>query len=415
MKTKGSLKLIREINSSIIIDLLKDKGPLSKYEISKHTGLSAPSVTNIVNDLIKIGIVKEVGMGESIGGRPPLLLDLNLEGGFIIGVDISSDDITSIVVDFVGNIVSKSVTTMDADDSEFIIFDKIISTISDSIEKTGKDRSLFIGMGIGVSGDVDSEKGIILHASRLKWNNVPLKSIIENSFHIPTFINENVRLLSFAEKWFGAGKNHENIICIRVGDDIGAGIILGGELFGGSSGKAGVNLSHMTIDPNGLKCDCGSNGCLQTLISSNAIILRARELLKKYKDSVLTQYTEMKNRENSKLLTVKVIADAAKAGDGASLKIMDETGKYLGIAISNLVNFFDPELVIIGGGIAESGQVLFTPIMKHMQNYIKLHNPSLKIVPSVLGADSYAIGAAAIVLHQIFSTPKRFITKLKLP
>ena len=199
MKTKGSLKLIREINSSIIIDLLKDKGPLSKYEISKHTGLSAPSVTNIVNDLIKIGIVKEAGMGESIGGRPPLLLDLNLDGGFIIGVDISSDDITSIVVDFVGNIVSKSVTAMDADDSEFIIFDKIISTISDSIEKTGKGRSLFIGMGIGVSGDIDSEKGIILHASRLNWNNVPLKSIIENSFHIPTFINENVRLLSFAE------------------------------------------------------------------------------------------------------------------------------------------------------------------------------------------------------------------------
>ena len=407
MKAKGSLKLIREINSSIIIDLLKAKGPQSKYDISKSTGLSAPSVTNIVNDLIKIGIVKEVGMGESIGGRPPLLLDLNLQGGFIIGVDISSDDITAIVVDFVGNIVSKSILPMDVNDSEFIIFDKIISTISDSIERTGKDRSMFLGMGIGISGSVDSEKGIVLRASRLNWNNVPLKSILENSFHIPTFVDENVRLLSFAENWFGAGKDYKNIICIRVGDDIGAGIILDGELYSGSNGKAGVNIGHLIVNPDGNKCECGASGCLQTLVSSNAIITRAKRYLKEDNNSML--FTHFDN--STKDLSVKCIAEAAKAGDKVSLKVMDETCMYLAVAISNLVNCIDPELVIIGGGIAQSGEVLFTPLMKYIQNYIKSLNPMVKVIPSMLGSDAYAVGAAAIVLHLIFSNPKKFLSR----
>ena len=116
MKDKGSLNLIREINTSIILDILKEKAPLSKYDISKLTGLSAPTVSNIVNDLVKVGFVKETGVGESIGGRPPLLLDLNLEGGFIIGVDIGSDNIKAIVVDFLGNIIAKSEIQVNPDE-----------------------------------------------------------------------------------------------------------------------------------------------------------------------------------------------------------------------------------------------------------------------------------------------------------
>ena len=347
MKSKGSLKLIREINSSIIIDLLKANGPQSKYDISKSTGLSAPSVTNIVSDLIKIGIVKEVGMGESIGGRPPLLLDINLEGGFTIGVDIGSDDITSIAVDFGGNIVSKCISPTDVNDSEFVIFDKIFSTISDTIKQTGKDQSMFLGIGLGISGDVDSKKGMILRASRLNWNNVPLKSILENSLHIPTYVDENVRLLSFAENWFGAGKNYKNIICIRIGDDIGAGIILNGELYSGSNGKAGVNIGHLIVKPDGPKCECGAHGCLQTLVSSNAIITRAKQLLKESSNSILSSHLD----NSTNWLSVKTIAEAAKAGDAVSLKVMDETCMYLAVAISNLVNCLDPEIVIIGDEI----------------------------------------------------------------
>jgi glucokinase-like ROK family protein len=407
MKSKGSLNIIREINSSIILDLLKKNAPLSKYEISKITGLSAPTVTNIVNDLTKIGFVKEVGMGESIGGRPPLLLDLNPEGGFIVGVDISSDDITSIVVDILGNIISKSVHTVDSNETDFVIFDKIIAIISDSVQKSGKDWSLIFGMGIGVSGDVDSSKGIINYATRLNWSNVPLKSIIENSFHIPTYVDENVRLLSAAENWFGAGKDFKNIICIRVGDDIGAGVILDGKLYSGSGGKAGVNISHMIVQPDGDICVCGNRGCLQTVVSSQAIVERTKKLLKKKSNSLLSKY---KNNESNEL-TVKIIAEAAKAGDEVSLKAMDETGKYLAVAISNLASCIDPELVIIGGGIAQSGNVLFNPLQRYVQKYVKPINPLLKVVPSMLGSDAYAIGAATVVLHKIFSSPKRFINK----
>ncbi|HHV96118.1 MAG TPA: hypothetical protein GXX37_06545 [Clostridiaceae bacterium] len=131
MKSKGSLDLIREINTSIILDLLKERALLSKYEISKISGLSAPTVSNIINDLISIRFVREVGMGESFGGRPPLLLELNLEGGFIIGVDIGSDNIKAIVVDILGNIICKYEIEVMPTDKEFIVFDKIITAVSE--------------------------------------------------------------------------------------------------------------------------------------------------------------------------------------------------------------------------------------------------------------------------------------------
>jgi len=406
MKSKGSLKLIRELNSSIILDLLKEKAPLSKYELSKYTNLSAPTVSNIINDLKELGFVKEIGIGESIGGRPPLMLDLNLEGGFVIGVDIGNDDITSIVVNFLGNVVAKSITPMNTGEDQFVIFNKIITTISDSIKKSEKDRALFFGMGIGISGEVNSSKGMINYASRLKWRNVPLKSIIENSFQIPTYIDENVRLLSFAENWYGAGKKHNNIVCLRVGEDIGAGIIINGELYGGSSGNAGVNVNHMIIEPNGIDCECGNKGCLQTLVSSTAIVSRALELSKNNK-TILSEYLN----NDAGGLSVKKISEGAKAGDAICRKVMEDTGRYLAIAISNIITCIDPELIIIGGGIAQSGDILLEPIKKYIKNCSKLANPLLRVVPSMLGIDAYAIGAATLVLHQIFSAPKKFISR----
>jgi len=426
MKDKGSLNLIREINTSIILDVLKEKAPLSKYDISKITGLSAPTVSNIISDLIKVGFVKETGMGESIGGRPPLLLDLNLEGGFIIGIDVGSDDIRAIVADFLGNIITKTEIQVTPGDSEFIIFDKITLAISDVIKKSKKDMSLFFGMGIGIAGEVDSHNGIIKHASRLKWSNVPLKSIIENSFHIPTYVDENVKLLTLAEQWHGSGSNYDNIVCIRVGDDIGAGIIIDGKLFSGSHDRAGVNIGHLIVKTDGPKCECGNSGCLQSLISSNAIILRTEEMLRNYKNSTCINYvnldsTNSKETANTGIslleeylrkqnkLSVEAIAKLAKEGDNISIQVMDEIGKYLAIAISNIANCLDPDVIIIGGGIAEAGEVLFAPLYKYLVTTIEFTNPLLKVVKSELGVNAFAMGAATAVLHQIFQSPGKFI------
>lgn len=400
MKPIGSLNLIREINTSVILDVLKDNAPMSKYDISKQTGLSAPAVANIVNDLKNIGIVKETGTGKSIGGRPPLLLDLNLEGGFVIGTDVGIDNITSIVVDFLGNTVAMSVVPVKNKDTEFVIFDKIIKAISDSINKSGKDPSLFMGIGIGISGVIDTEKGIVNYATRLKWKNVPLKSIIENSFGIPGFIDENVRLLTFAEKWLGAGKNYKNLVCIRVGDDIGAGIIINEKLYNGSNGKAGMNISHMTVKPEGIKCECGKTGCLQTVISGRAILQRARTLMSQGHKTLLCEYSG----NNINNLTVALIDRAASEGDRLCLDLMEETAKYLAIGISNIKCCLEPEIVIIGGGIGQS-QILFDFLKKYMNKYV---GQPLKVSKAMLGENGFAIGAAAVVIHNIFSYPGKF-------
>lgn len=386
MKSKVNLNLVREINSSLLLDLLKQKGPMSKYDMSKITGLSAPAVANIICLLLEIGFVKETGIGESVGGRPPLLLELDMEGGFVVGVDIGSDNIAVVLVNFMGEIISKTTTPMDPDDGELQVFDKITATITETIKKSDRGRSKILGIGVGISGDVDTQKGIINHASRLNWTNVPLKSILENSFHIPAFIEENVRLLSFAEKWYGAGRNHDDLVCIRVGDDIGAGIIVDGTFYPGSSGRAGANIGEMRVSDD-------EDGFLKNRVTSGAILRRMKELC--IKDTLIPD-------------NVRDIAIAASEGNSDCLRVMDETGRYLGIAIANILACLDPELVIIGGGIAQAGSVLIDPIKNYLDTFYGEFLKKTKVVQAQLGEEAFSIGAATFVLHRVFAAPREF-------
>ncbi|MDL2258272.1 ROK family protein [Eubacteriales bacterium OttesenSCG-928-K08] len=398
MKTTGSLDLIREINTSLILDTLKTSPRISKHDVAKSTGLSIPTVTKIITGMMGVGVVHEAGIGDSEGGRRPMLYDINPDGAYVIGSEIGDDHITSIVVDFLGDIIAKKVTEIMPGDSNFTIFDKTIATISEAMRLSEKDKTRFIGMGIGVAGEIDSEAGVVKRATRLDWKDVPIKSIIENSFHIPTFVDENVRLLTFAENWFGAGKQYKDIICLRIGNDISAGFMLNGGLFTGSHGLVGPNVNHMVIDANGLLCECGSRGCVKTLLTAEAIV-RTCKSRPEYRQSVLCEYEP---------LTVKLIAEKAKEGDILSCSIMDYVAENLAIVIKNLAMQFDPDLIIVGGGIALAGDVLFDPLRRHLDRMLYSLNPYVKISPSALGRDAFAIGAATLVLNEVFSYPSQF-------
>lgn len=408
MKRKGSLNLVREINISLILDVIKMKSPISKFEISKITKLSAPTVSKIIDDLIAIGFVKEVGTGESLGGRPPLLLELNHNSSFSIGVDIGVE-ITVIVVDFLGNEIVKEVTQLQEGINDFELLNKVITSITNIITTMKKDVSQFIGIGIGVSGEVDTKKGYIVNASRIKWKDVPIVSIIENSFQIPTYIEENVNLLTIAEKRYGAGKGYKDVFCLRIGEDLGSGIIINNELFYGSNGKAGTKIGHFIVDPDGEKCSCGKRGCLQTVASADAIIHFTKNMCKQ-----ATQDKKLLSSIDKQLdrLDVKLICELAEKNDEIALQVMERVSKYLAIAIYNVTTIIDPEIVIIGGGIAKSGDVLLVPLKRYLAE-MNAGISNIHVVQSQLGSDSYAIGAATLVLNNLFSTPERFMKKLK--
>ncbi len=396
MKTIGSLHLIREINTSLILETLKSTPVATKLDVAKTTGLSIPTVTKILTGMMSVGVVQEAGLGESEGGRRPTLYELNRDGAFVVGSDIGDERVNAIVVDFLGARVAQMTLPILAEDSEFTVFDKTIAAISGAIKKSGKAR--FLGMGIGIAGEIDTKNGIVLRATRFNWENVPIKSIIENSFHIPTFVDENVRLLTFAENWYGAGKTGHDIICLRIGDDVSAGIMIGGSLFVGRHGLAGPYLNHMVIDSTGETCECGSCGCVKTILTASKIVEFCMRQ-ENFASSTLA---------NVEKLTVKHIAESAQNGDAFAISVMDYVSNNLAIVIKNLVICYDPDTIVVGGGIALAGDVLFQPLQQHLREHLKNINSKVDVLPSFLGRDAFAIGAATLVLNKIFTHPGRF-------
>jgi len=395
----ANLQLMKEINQSIVLNIIRNYGPISRADIAKRTKLSSTTVSTLADDLIKQEYLEEIGEGESSGGRRPILLKFNSASHFVIGVELEGRSITVAVTDLEINIINKLTEEIKNSD-ESLVVDKIINLVQQVIKKSRVKFEKIVGMGVGATGLIDTERGIIRQAVNLDWKDVPLKDLIEKKKfdEIPIYIDNIANVSALGEKWAGAGKKAKNLIYIRIGTGIGAGIILNRTIYEGSNGNAG-EIGHMTIEPNGPRCKCGNRGCLEVLASGSAVAKWAITETLGGRDTLIGKLTSGSIEE----ITAKVVAEAAKMGDKLALEIWEEVGEYLGIAIANLINMYNPELVIIGGGIAQAGKLFFEPIKRTVKKRA-LPGPAkiAKIVPSQLGENVSIIGAASLALEKIF-------------
>jgi glucokinase-like ROK family protein len=390
---------MKEINQSIVLNIIRNYGPISRADIAKKTKLSSTTVSTLVDDLIKQEYLEEIGEGESSGGRRPILLKFNPASHFVIGVELEGKNISVAVTDLKVNIINKLTEEIKNTD-EFLVVDEIINLARQTMEESGVEFEKIIGMGVGATGLIDTGRGVVRQAINLDWKDVPLKDLIEKKFdEIPIYIDNIANVAALGEKWAGAGKKAKNLIYIRIGTGIGAGIILNGTIYEGSNGNAG-EIGHITVESNGHRCKCGNRGCLEVLASGSAIIKRAIVEILGGRDSLIKKLTN----GSIEKITAKVVADAAKKGDKLSLEIWKETGEYLGIAIANLINIYDPEIVIIGGGVAQAGRLLFEPIRRTVKKRVPGSGKTkiAKIVLSKLGENVSIIGAASLALEKIF-------------
>lgn len=394
----ANLQLMKEINQSIVLNIIKNYGPISRSDIAKKTKLSSTTVSTLVDGLTKQEYLEEIGEGESSGGRRPILLKFNSGAHFVIGVELEGKNISVAVTDLKINIINRLTEEIKNTD-EFLVVDEIINLARQTMEKSGVEFGKIIGIGVGATGLIDTERGIIRQAVNLDWKDVPLKDLIENKFdQIPIYIDNIANVAALGEKWAGAGKEATNLIYIRIGTGIGAGIILNRTIYEGSNGNAG-EIGHMTIEPNGPRCKCGNRGCLEVLASGSAIAKQAITEMLGGRDTLIEKLTNGSVEE----ITAKVVAEAAKKGDRLALEIWEETGEYLGIAIANLINIYNPEIIIIGGGVAQAGKLLFEPIKRTVRKRA-LPGPvkRAKIVSSQLGENVSIIGAASLALEKTF-------------
>jgi glucokinase-like ROK family protein len=389
----------KRFNSTRVLDIIRKRGKMTKVELADETNLTFTAISNIVNDLLKKRMIKESGEGISSGGRKPILYELNSEALYVVGINISVDEkvrfgLFTFNTELIREISLNSPVIKGPD--EYI--EVIKKGLFDLIDQEKIEYRKILGIGISIPGPINSLTGEVVSPPNLPlWKNVPLKSILEKELQIPIKVEKDANLSSLGEKWFGAGKEANNLIYLFVGEGIGSGVILNGTLVTNKGFGIG-EIGHCTIDSSGPLCNCGNYGCLEIKASGMAIVKRVKEGLQLgYKSSFPYPLDTEK-------ITFSDILDAIEMRDPFTLAIVEEAANYLGIGLTNIINYFNPDLIIIGGKMPEKyGKIIEISAAVARKRAIEVFQKDLSIIAGSLGGESAMFGAAALVLEDIFS------------
>ena len=309
-----------------------------------------------------------------------------------IGVDVGGTNVKIALVDKEGSIVYSNTTPTRAEMGYEYTISNIKQAIVDLMKETKTDKTTIEGIGFGFPGQIDCDAGIVRVSPNIPgWINVPVAKIIEKEFGIPTKVDNDVRCAALGELAFGAGKGCQNLICITVGTGIGSGLIINGKLVRGADNAAG-EIGHIKLQMHdGPICGCGDTGCLEAFASGPSIVAMAQEYILGGKS---TKYRELANPE----ITPYIVAEAAKQGDKVALKIFERMGEYIGIGLASVVNLLNPEKIVIGGGVADAGDILFTPLINTLKKRaMPIQAKSVSVVPAQLGNAAGVIGASLLI------------------
>ena len=309
-----------------------------------------------------------------------------------IGVDVGGTNVKIALVDKEGSIVYSNTTPTRTEMGYEYTISNIKQAIIDLMKETKTDKTTIEGIGFGFPGQIDCDAGVVRVSPNIPgWINVPIAKIIEKEFGITTKVDNDVRCAALGELAFGAGKGCKNLICITVGTGIGSGLIINGKLVRGADNAAG-EIGHIKLQMHdGPICGCGDSGCLEAFASGPSIVAMAQEYILGGKS---TKYRELANPE----ITPYVVAEAAKQGDKVALKIFERMGKYIGIGLASVVNLLNPEKIVIGGGVADAGDILFTPLIETLKKRaMPIQAKSVSVVPAQLGNAAGVIGASLLI------------------
>lgn len=310
-----------------------------------------------------------------------------------IGIDVGGTNVKIALVDGEGKIIySNSVPTYAQMGYEYTV-NNIKQAIRDLMKETNTEAKDIQGIGFDFPGQVDCKTGVVKLAPNIPgWVNVPIAQMIEEEFHIPTRIDNDVRCAALGELKFGAGRGCENFVCITVGTGIGSGLVINGKVVRGAANAAG-ELGHIKLQmEDGPLCGCGDSGCLEAFASGPSIVAMAQEYLKGGKSA---KFRELAGDGE---ITPYIVAKAAEAGDPVAKRIFEKMGYYIGMGLTSVINLLNPEKIIIGGGVAECGDLLLDPIRRTINDRaMKVQRESVEIVPAELGNSAGVIGASMLV------------------
>jgi len=389
---KATSEHLKTHNRRVVLKAIYEQEQISRAEIARHTHLTRPAVSRIVAELLDLGLVMETGQGDSHGGKRPTLLALDATAYQVIGVDLTGRRMRAALTDLRGHIQHQLIQQTDRSSGDAVLaglyaaLDELVATA----------RSPLLGIGIGTPGLVASAEGQVYYAANLGWRRLPLRSLLQERYHVPAYVANDTDVAAFGESTFGAGREASSLVMIMVGTGIGAGIVMNGKIWHGAGGLGAGEIGHTPISPDSqIRCSCGRYGCLEAMVSVPSLIRQAQIAAEKYPESSLAR--EVRSDD----LDIEAVARAAAAGDGVAQALVARTGYYLGLAVSWLVSILNPGYIVLGGSILRLGESLLAEIRRTVQERtLPALAANTEIVPSSLGADVGIIGAAALVLSR---------------
>ncbi len=396
----GGARYINYLNKIKVLNIIHTSESLSRAEIARISGLSAPTISRIVKDLLAEGLAREIGEGVSHGGRRSTLLKFSDRKNFIIGIDLGTTNIYGVLTDFDAKIIAEVNTPTCVEEGFASVMQRTSDVIGSLINEPSVKEKRIYGIGMAVAGLINRKHNIVEFSPDFHWHNVDVVESLSRVHHYPIIFDNVTRVMAMGERWFGLGKEYNNFICVNVGYGIGAGIIIEGKPLYGPLGMAG-EFGHITLDKDSLvQCDCGNFGCLEALASGNAIAKSAKKRLTEGERSILF---DLCGGEIAKV-TAAMVANAAKQGDALAWNVFDRAMEYLGIGIAGLVNLFSPEAVVIGGGVAQAGDILFEKVRKTVNaRSLNMVSSTMPIRPATFGLKTAVLGAVSLVLNEVLS------------
>ena len=373
---------MRGINRSAVLEVIRRKGPISRTQITESLQISLPTVVRVVDELVAEDLVKLTGDKEWSGGRKRPLLKFNSDGHVIIGVDMNETRLYGAVTDLAGNILTETTLPHQAQGVQlYDLLVKIIDQLLNFARKTGKNIR---GIGVGAPGITYYEEGVVHWAPGLEWRDFPLKEKLTNGFQLPVVLDNDVNLAALGELWFGVGQGCSNMVLVMIGSGIGAGIIIGGGVYRGSHLTAG-EIGFILPDRSGLGVRREGYGALEAIASGASIAARARRELAGHLPA-----------DQLAALTAEDVFNAHRRKEDWAGLIVNETIDYLAQMLASLAVCFDPDCIVLSGGIAKSADLLINPILERIDGVIPI-SPTL--VVSNLGHRAAVMGTIVEILY----------------
>jgi glucokinase len=392
----GNPALMKAMNRAAVVDLLSKQGPISQTQICEVSGLARATVSKIITELRTEGLVVELHRAESKGGgRRQVLLGLNETSGYVVGVDLGGTKMAGALTDLGGRPLVRMVQPTAADRGGDAVLSSLVSFINEIVTRSGIDPGLIRGVGVGIPGVV-LDNGVVKWAPALGWQWVDLKRDLEAALPYRVFVENDVNLLALGEYWYGAGQGSRSMACLAIGTGLGAGIVLDGRLHLGSRRAAG-EVCDLVTDPSCLGLEYRPFGCLEQTASGTGLAALYRLKAQGRADAGADTEADAER-----------VFELARKGDPAAVEAVEEFARHLSIAVLALATVLDPEVIVLGGGVA-GGADLFKDRLEELCRPVLQAAPDIRV--SSLGVDAGVMGAVALTLHSTTENPLATMVK----